>query len=180
MSKSLQIRDIPSLRPLLCLGGHVPVSEVMQKMVKSRVTAVCIMRRGKLDGIFTMTDIMKKVLGYKASSMWKSPRKRKIRDVAIRALMTGDPVTVDPYTLVDDAVAMMKAKKIKHLPVIENGEVTRVVSITDIVRAMRAADKAEVKDRRQAFRLKEHLLNLNNLYAQPVAAHISQKHKRKI
>jgi CBS domain-containing protein len=144
MNVTLNAGLLSKLRPVLSVSATMPISEVMQTMVKRKSTAACVMRRDKLVGIFTMSDVMKKVLGYKTTSLWKMPRKRKIRDVAVGALMTPNPVTVSPVTSLGDALAVMKKNKIRHLPVIEEtGLLYGLITLQDIANSMRQEVQSE-------------------------------------
>lgn len=137
MNVTLNAGSLSKLRPVLSVSATMPISEVMQMMVKRKSTAACVMRRDKLVGIFTMSDVMKKVLGYKTASLWKMPRKRKIRDVAVGALMTTNPVIVSPATSLGDALAVMKKNKIRHLPVIEErGLLHGLITLQDIANSI--------------------------------------------
>ena len=153
MNITLNAGSLSKIRPVLSVPATMPISQVMQMMVTRKSTAACVMRRDKLVGIFTMSDVMKKVLGYKTASLWKMPRKRKIRDVAVGALMTANPVTVSPYTSLDDALAVMKGNKIRHLPVVEEGGLYGLITLQDIANFMRRQvqpDKSKRKRRPQA------------------------------
>lgn len=154
MNVTLNAGSLSKLRPVLSVSATMPISEVMQMMVKRKSTAACVMRRDKLVGIFTMSDVMKKVLGYKTASLWKMPRKRKIRDVAVGALMTANPVTVNPETSLNDAFVAMKKNRIRHLPVVEEqGKLCGVITLQDIANSMRREikkDKPKQKRDRQA------------------------------
>lgn len=153
MITPLNAGSLSKLRPILSVPATMPISEVMQMMVKRKSTAACVMRRDKLVGIFTMSDVMKKVLGYKTASLWKTPRKRKIRDVAVGALMTANPVTVGPDTSLGDALVVMKRERIRHLPVVEEGGLYGLITLQDITNSMHREiqpDKSKRKRRPQA------------------------------
>lgn len=150
MNVTLNAGALSKLRPVLSVSATMPISEVMQMMVKRKSTAACVIRRDKLVGIFTMSDVMKKVLGYKTASLWKIPRKRKIRDVAVGALMTANPVTISPATSLGDALAVMKRNKIRHLPVIEEkGRLYGLITLQDIANSMQQQINPDRSKRRR-------------------------------
>lgn len=150
MNTTLNAGSLSKLRPVLSVSATMPISEVMQMMVKRKSTAACVMRRDKLVGIFTMSDVMKKVLGYKTASLWKIPRKRKIHDVAVGALMTADPVTINPTTSLEDALLIMKKNRIRHLPVIEErGILYGLITLQDIANCMRREVQPEKSKRKR-------------------------------
>lgn len=50
--------------------------------------------------------------------------------------MTAHPVTVTPDTGIDECMRIMTEKKIRHLPVLDNGQLVGVISMGDVVRYM--------------------------------------------
>ena len=145
----LNAGSLSKLRPVLSVSATMPISEVIQMMVKRRSTAACVMRRDKLVGIFTMSDVMKKVLGYKTASLWKMPKKRKIRNVAVGALMTVNPVIVSQDTPLEDALVIMKKNKIRHLPVVEEGGLYGLITLQDIANSMHREIQQDKSKRRR-------------------------------
>lgn len=138
MNTVMTAGELAKRRPLLTVNATTPVSEVMQLMAKNKVTAVCVMRRGKLSGVFTMKDVMTRVLGYQTSSIWRVPKKRKIKDVPVRVLMSANPHTVGSTQDMDQVMALMRRHRVRHLPVVEQDEIVGIVTLRDVIDAMRS------------------------------------------
>jgi signal-transduction protein with cAMP-binding, CBS, and nucleotidyltransferase domain len=76
----------------------------------------------KLAGIFTERDIMHCFV-----------KNISFKDATIGKIMTPDPITFDSSTDISVAIAVMSEKKIRHLPVTEEGRLVGVVSYRDLV-----------------------------------------------
>jgi CBS domain-containing protein len=79
---------------------------------------------GKLIGIFTERDYARKVV----------LKGRSSKETYVRDIMTDSPVFVSPDTDIEYCMQLMTNKFIRHLPVIENNELTGIISIGDIVK----------------------------------------------
>ena len=89
------------------------VRDVIQKMQASHRKCALVMDHGKLSGIFTERDILKKVVGNPGTS----------EDV-VDNLMTPDPVSIDSDTSVIDAIHLMTVNPYRYQPVVsKNGMV---------------------------------------------------------
>jgi signal-transduction protein with cAMP-binding, CBS, and nucleotidyltransferase domain len=76
----------------------------------------------KLAGIFTERDIMHCFV-----------KNISFKDATIGKIMTPDPITFDSATDISVAITVMSEKKIRHLPVTEEGRLVGVVSYRDLV-----------------------------------------------
>ncbi|BCS32452.1 inosine-5-monophosphate dehydrogenase [Luteitalea sp. TBR-22] len=102
------------------------VLEALRVMADHNIGAVLVMSGGALAGILSERDYARKmVLHGKAS-----------RDTLVREVMTGAVVSVTPDWTCDQCMALMTERHVRHLPVVEEGRVTGVVSIGDVVRAV--------------------------------------------
>ena len=80
--------------------------------------------RGKLLGIFTERDYARKLILKGKSS----------KDTLIGELMTENPPTVTPETSIEDCMKTITNRFIRHLPVLDEGELVGIISIGDVVR----------------------------------------------
>ena len=80
--------------------------------------------KGKLDGIFTERDVLMRVVAAE-----KSPADTKIKDV-----MTSPVIAVQPDTKTDAVRTLMRQKRIRHVPVVEDGRLVGMISIGDLNR----------------------------------------------
>jgi CBS domain-containing protein len=63
----------------------------------------------------------------------------------VRDVMSSPLVVVTPETQIDECMAMMTDRRIRHLPVVDGGDVTGVVSIGDIVKFKSKQQSFEIK-----------------------------------
>jgi CBS domain-containing protein len=82
------------------------------------------MEAGAVAGIFSERDVI-----YKLSEQGPGVLDRQVGDV-----MTAPAVTVDPQTEVLAALSLMTKRRIRHLPVMERGQMVGFVSIGDLVK----------------------------------------------
>jgi len=98
----------------------------LQLMRDNRVRAILVMDDGALVGIVSQGDCAIKVLLPNLDP--KATR--------IASIMTANPLTVTPSNSLDECMAIMVHKHIRHLPVVDQKKVVGVVSIGDIVKSV--------------------------------------------
>lgn len=101
-----------------------PVESVLKIMRDFRVRAVLVIDGGELMGIVSQGDCAIKVL-----LPHDNPSK-----VTVSKIMTRNPLTVKLSNSLEECMAIMVHKHIRHLPVLENNQVIGVVSIGDLVK----------------------------------------------
>ena len=122
-------------RELVSIGPDATVFEAIGRMVEHNVGSILVTEGDALQGIFTERDYLRRI-----ALQGRTSRETRVGDV-----MTADLVTVSPDETVDRCLATMTERKIRHLPVLRDGELLGVVSIGDLVRARleEAVDEAE-------------------------------------
>jgi CBS domain-containing protein len=102
------------------------VFDTLKLMAEKEIGAVLVYQDDRMVGIFSERDYARQViLKGKAS-----------KDTPVREVMTARVAYIRPEQTVDDCMALMTDKKIRHLPVLEGGKVTGVLSIGDVVKAV--------------------------------------------
>jgi CBS domain-containing protein len=103
-----------------------PVLDVLKIMRDFRVRAVLVIDDSELKGIVSQGDCAIKVLlpHHNAS------------EVAVSTIMTPNPLTVKLSNTLDECMAIMVHKHIRHLPVLEANKVVGVVSVGDMVKSI--------------------------------------------
>ncbi len=108
------------------VGKDHTVADALHIMADKHIGSVVVMDGEKLVGIFTERDFAWKI-GADTSE-------GKCKQVKVEEVMTRDVVTVSPDDNVNTCMALMTENHIRHLPVVENGEVVGIVSIGDVVK----------------------------------------------
>ena len=102
------------------------VYDALQLMAARNVGAVLVLNDGELAGILSERDYARQViLKGKAS-----------RDTPVRDIMTTSVVSVSPDRTIDDCMALMTERRIRHLPVLKSDVLLGVLSIGDVVKAV--------------------------------------------
>lgn len=103
------------------------VFEALQLMADKNIGAVLVVEKGKLVGIFSERDYARKVILKGKTS----------RDTRVREIMTPEVVCMKPEQSIEECMGVMTQRRIRHTPVLnENGSVTGVISIGDVVKAI--------------------------------------------
>lgn len=112
--------DIWSVSP------ETPIYETLQLMAEKNVGAVLVLDAGSLVGVFSERDYARKVV-----LMGKSSRETPVGDA-----MTSPVTCVRPEQRIEECMALMTDKRVRHLPVIENNQLIAVISIGDVVQTI--------------------------------------------
>jgi signal-transduction protein with cAMP-binding, CBS, and nucleotidyltransferase domain len=99
------------------------IFQALEIMSEKGIGALLVMEDGKLKGIFSERDYARKVI-LKGKSSKETP---------VGELMTKKVFYIDPQKTTNDCMAMMTAKRIRHVPVIEDNQVMGIVTIGDVV-----------------------------------------------
>ncbi len=102
------------------------VFEALKLMAEKNVGALLVMNGDAMRGIMSERDYARKVILLGKSS----------HELAVRDIMSDKVVSVTPKQTVDDCMALMTGRRIRHLPVLDNGRVVGVLSIGDLVKAV--------------------------------------------
>src|SRR3954469_728777 len=98
------------------------VFEALKQMADKDIGALLVVENGKLAGILSERDYARKVILQGKSS----------HDTPVREIMTSGVVTVDPSKSIEDCMALMTQRRIRHLPVCEGDKLVGIVSIGDL------------------------------------------------
>ncbi|MDI3472227.1 MAG: hypothetical protein PWQ20_875 [Thermotogaceae bacterium] len=101
------------------------VRKAVEVMVDKNVGAVLVMDSGKPVGIFTERDLLKRCCFKKLS----------LDDIIVEEVMTKNLIFGSLDDSVQEAGKLMTEKRIRHLPILENGEVKGIISIGDLMKA---------------------------------------------
>jgi CBS domain-containing protein len=101
--------------------ADAPVREAAQRMRDADTGDVVVLEGGRLVGIVTDRDIAVRVVAEGGSA-----------DTPVRDACTADPTTITPDTRIEQAVALMRDRAIRRLPVVEGDRPVGVVSLGDL------------------------------------------------
>jgi CBS domain-containing protein len=101
------------------------VLEALGVMAEHDIGAVLVLDGDKLVGVLTERDYARKVVLAGRSS----------KDSQVKDVMTAHVVCVSPERSVDECMALMTDRRLRHLPVLEHKRVIGIVSIGDLVKA---------------------------------------------
>jgi CBS domain-containing protein len=122
-------REVYSITP------EARVFDALKLMADKDVGALVVQEGGKLAGILSERDYARKVILQGKSS----------HDITVRDIMTGKVITVGPEQTVEDCMALMTGKRIRHLPVIEGGRLAGLLSIGDLVKEVIAEQEQTIR-----------------------------------
>ena len=111
------------------------VYDALKLFADKNIGAVLVMDEGKLSGIFTERDYARKVI-LKAKSS---------KDTTVGELMSREVFYLSPSDTVDDCMAIMTDKHVRHVPVLENGRVAGLISIGDVVKQTISAQEFTIQ-----------------------------------
>ena len=105
------------------VGPGASVLDAAVLMNEHKIGALVVMEGGRLVGIFTERDVLRRVVGEA-----RNPTATRVADV-----MTSELVCCSPDTTLEEARGVMKNRRIRHLPVLDGeGELLGLVSIGDL------------------------------------------------
>jgi CBS domain-containing protein len=112
-------------------GNHVleieadaSVFEAIKQMVEANVGSLLVTEGGQFTGIITERDYLRRV----------TLQVRTDKDTAVREIMSSRLIVATPETPIDECMALRTDRRIRHVPVVDSGEVVGVVSIGDLVK----------------------------------------------
>ncbi len=113
-------------RGICSIEPEDPVLEAIRSMADHHVGALLVMKAGQLVGIVSERDYARKVILLGRSSS----------ETPVWQIMSSPVHTVSPDQSLDECMRMVTDRRVRHLPVVEDGQVIGVISIGDLVKAV--------------------------------------------
>jgi CBS domain-containing protein len=118
------------------ISPEATVFEGLQVMADKNIGALLVTKDDKLVGIFSERDYARKViLKGKAS-----------KDTTIGELMTREVVYITPENSLDECMALMSAKHIRHLPILRNGRLLGLLTLGDVVKQILSNQEFKIQE----------------------------------
>ena len=109
---------------VLAIEADASVFEAIKRMVEANVGALLVTDKGEIAGIVTERDYLRQV----------TLKGRTDKETAIREIMSSPLIVATPQMTIDECMALMTDRRIRHVPVVEDGQVVGIVSIGDVVK----------------------------------------------
>jgi len=132
------VKDILSKKEnqVYTVSPEKTVFEALKIMSDEDIGALIVTEGDNVKGIFSERDYARKVILKGKSS----------KDLKVSDIMTTNVLFVTPKNTVEECMALMTEKRIRHLPVLENKKLTGLVSIGDIVKQVISDHKFTIKE----------------------------------
>ncbi|MFZ5723094.1 MAG: CBS domain-containing protein [Pseudomonadota bacterium] len=118
------------------IGPAATVLEAISLMAQYGIGAlVVVASEGRTIGIVTERDYARKVV-----LMERSSYSTEVRDI-----MTADVITITPADTNEHCMTLMTERRLRHLPVLENGKLTGMISIGDLVKDIISEQQATIR-----------------------------------
>jgi CBS domain-containing protein len=113
------------------IGPDASVRDAVRIMAEHNIGALTVMDDGQLAGVITERDYARKIV----------LKGRASASTLVKEIMSGRVIVVGPDQRVEECMAVMTARAVRHLPVIDNGRLVGIVSIGDMVKSIIADQK---------------------------------------
>ena len=121
---------------VLTIDASATVLDAIKRMVESNVGSLLVTEKGRLTGIVTERDYLRRV----------TLEGRTEKETPVREIMSSPLVYVTPDASIEECMAVMTERRIRHLPVLdEGGDVVGVVSIGDVVKFQSKQQGVQIK-----------------------------------
>jgi CBS domain-containing protein len=110
---------------IISVDANQPVREAIAILAGKRIGALPVMQEGRIVGIFSERDVIYRMADEGTACL----------DKLVAQVMTAPPITVEKSAKIDEALGLMTRRRIRHLPVMDNGAFVGFVSIGDLVKS---------------------------------------------
>jgi CBS domain-containing protein len=120
---------------VLEIEADASVFEAVKQMVEANVGSLLVTEGDEIAGIVTERDYLRRV----------TLEGRTDKETAVREIMSSPLIVVTPRTTIDECMALMTDRRIRHLPVVDGREVVGMVSIGDLVKFQSRQQSFEIQ-----------------------------------
>ena len=108
------------------VGPATPVIDALELMAEKKIGAVNVLEEKTITGVFSERDFVRKVAQNKDLGL----------NTPVRELMTSAVFFISPELSIDECMAIMTNQRVRHLPVLKDGELMGLISIGDVVKLL--------------------------------------------
>ncbi len=119
-----QILNEKKNQEIISIAPNRPVFDALVILAEYKIGALAVIEDDQLVGIFSERDYAREVV----------LKGRSSRTTTISEVMTDKVITASPNDLVDSAMQTMSDKRIRHLPIVENGKILGMLSVGDLLK----------------------------------------------
>ena len=124
MSTVAEILQEKNTGEVIRIDGGATVFDAVKAMVEANVGALLITDGDRITGIFTERDYLRRI----------AVEGRRSRDTIVSDVMSSPVLVVTQETTVEEAMALMTDRRIRHAPVVDEGALVGMISIGDLVK----------------------------------------------
>ena len=117
------------------ISSEQTVYEAIVDMVRHNVGSLLVLEGDEPVGIITERDYLREI----------ALRGRTSRNTEVKEIMSRTVIAVDPERSLDDCMAIMTERRVRHLPVVEQGRLIGLVSIGDVVKRLSNDRQVEIR-----------------------------------
>jgi len=129
-----QILQGKSINALYTVTSDETVLDALKVMADKNIGALLVVDDGKLAGIFSERDYARKVI----------LKGRHSDDTRLADVMTAHVITIEPEQKLEECMQIMSDRHIRHLPVMDKGQLVGIISINDVVTAIIRDQKTRI------------------------------------
>jgi CBS domain-containing protein len=122
-------------RDVLKIDAEASALDAVRQMVGANIGSLLVTDGDAVTGIVTERDYLRRVAEEGPTD----------ENVTVRDIMSSPLIVVSPETEIDECMAVMTDRRIRHLPVVEEGDVVGVVSIGDVVKFKSKQQSFEIR-----------------------------------
>lgn len=119
-----QVLDSKKIHDIISITPDRLVFDALVVLAEHKIGAILVLDGDKLAGIFSERDYAREVI----------LKGRASKTTKISEVMTSVVLTATPRDTVDYAMSLLSEKRIRHLPIVDNGKVVGILSIGDLVK----------------------------------------------
>ena len=121
-------------KEVISIAAEALVLRAVETMVEKNVGALVVMDDDVIKGMITERDYLCKIV----------LKGRRSHDTRIKEIMSTDVIYADPADRIEDVMAVMTRKRIRHLPVMDKDRLCGIVSIGDVTKARAESQEVEI------------------------------------